>query len=58
MPAKILAMKDFFVNDAHVEVSPTRGTTALVYCLINTVAAYMQVLYKGDRVHPNWLDGQ
>ncbi len=21
-------------------------------------AAYIQVLYKGGRVHPNWLDGQ
>jgi hypothetical protein len=43
------------VNRESVDVSTTRGTTAMVYCLI---AAYIQVLYKGGGVHPNWLDGQ
>jgi hypothetical protein len=38
-----------------VEASETRGTTALVYCKI---AAYIQVLYKGGGVHPDWFDGQ
>ncbi len=30
-----------------VEVSTTRGTTALVYCLINSSLQYIQVLYTG-----------
>jgi hypothetical protein len=39
-------------------VCATRGTTALVYCLINSSLQYIQVLYKGGGVHPNWFDGQ
>jgi hypothetical protein len=52
--AKIHLARQFGVTT--VEVSTTRGTTALGYCLINN--SYIQVLYKGGGVHPNWFDGQ
>jgi hypothetical protein len=44
-------------NGESVEVSTTIGTTALVYCLINSILYTGTVLYKGGGVHPNWLDG-
>ncbi len=44
------------IKDVTVEASTTRGTTALVYCLINSS------LYTGTVQRwwstPNWLDGQ
>jgi hypothetical protein len=51
-----------------VEASETRGTTALVYCLIGsslytgTVQGWWSTpptgLTVGKEVHPNWSDGQ
>ncbi len=46
-----------------MEASETRGTTALVYCLISsslytgTVQGCGLTVSRGE-VHPNWFDGQ
>ncbi len=58
-----------FKNDKTVEASETRGTTALVYCLIGsslytgTVQGWWSTPPTGltvgrGEVHPNWSDGQ
>ncbi len=40
-----------------VEASTTRGTTALVYCLINSSLYTVQVLFNRWWSTPNWIDG-
>jgi hypothetical protein len=39
-----------------VEEGTMRGTTAIF--IDSYIAVYIQVLYKGGGVHPNWFDGQ
>ncbi len=61
--------RDNLIVVTTVEASETRGTTALVYCLISsslytgTVQGWWSTLPTGltasrGEVHPNWFDGQ
>jgi hypothetical protein len=51
---EIKILKD--INNLFVEISTTRGTTALVYCLINNSLYTATVQWWWST--PNWLGGQ